>query len=980
MEIIINIPKRFFGKIIKIWNAIWNSKLNTFLLLLSIVTIMTIFLTSYAAYNNGVISMRSDDILQYYPYMSGFYDKLKSGTMSLYDKSLLIGASWFSGAYYVQIDIFTFFGFLLSLFMNNYLAYTISNFLHIGFGALIFYIFLARKINNKAAFIGGIVMLVGGIVQAYYIFPVYLGINFYAPLGMLLIDLIVEKRKKYFFLIPIYALIVVLFDFYIAYMLLAFFCFYFVVKCHESDVFSLFGKNTIIKNKEFWLLFIKFMFFVLLGVMISLFMLLPSALYILNESSRQATETNESMWYFNKAPALSFEPSALATKRHYFTQLINLYIPNAPHEFMLVTTEDYVREHASLYITSGALIYLISFFFIWGKKENRLKLWVIIINVMLLMPIFSIILALDSDPYVRWFFMPFMMNLYVACLAMDKNNFRIGVKCNYIKLIPLAVMILGAFLITYTLLTNTEYFIHYDKNDEIFKVILIPSLIFCFIYIGILLTTFIIDFKWKESKFSNYLKYSIPLVVMFEFIFANIIIFNTIEGISSYDYYALTSMSAQKKHLESLGYDEKDGYRINIYSNYGRGFSNLDIALGNTNFGRYFQSFYNTEINDLLKEFYGYTRESEYWNKVFNYGYNLTAAPIFNVKYVISTDSINLPDKYYSCDVKDNVKYYTLKDNNPFIVYDNYFTDFNFTGYSSYYFYKQAALLNSCYVKPIYQDRELITDKKTKEYYDSYETIKNYNIEATNSTSIVNELKNYIYKDELKNSDSTINNEYFVYDLNNTTGNILQSYDVLNVYPDSWDDRKLNDGWMYYVIRNTDEDGNITREFYQGHYNEIFSNAIIDKAGNKRHIDELWVQRNTKTSNGKCYVCAFNFDLYDKYLENQNKYLDKEFELDGINMKIKFKNNDNNAKIIKTAFAYSPDWKIKTDGYETVLVDDSFLGIMVKDGISDVNIELRYEPAGYQTGLNIAILGLVIYFFTTSIYVMYHTRTKEDLI
>ena len=976
----INIFHRFYIKFKSLVNKIINSKLYTFIFLLLIVISMTIFIMSYASYNNGILSMRSDDILQYYPYMSGFYDKLKSGTLSLYDKNLLIGASWFSGAYYVQIDIFTFFGFILSFFMNNYLAYTVSNFLHVGAGALMFYIFLARKFNNKAAFISSIVMLIGGIVEAYYIFPVYLGINFYAPLGMLLVDLVVEKGKKYYLFIPIYALIVVLFDFYIAYMLLAFFSFYFIVKCHESDKFSFFGKNTLFRNGKFWLLFLKFMGMVLLGVLISLFMLLPSALYILNESSRQASSTNESLLIFNKAPALGSEPSSLATKRHYFTQLINLYIPNEPHKFMLITTEDYVREHASLYITSGALIYLVYFFCLFGKRENRLKFWTIVINVMLLMPIFSIILALDSDPYVRWFFMPYMMNLYVACYAMDKNNFKIGVKYNFVKLIPLLFMILGAVLIIYTLKTNTEYFIHYDESDDLFKIILVPSLVFVFIYITILLTSFILGIKWKNIKFLDYFKYSIPFVIILESIFAGYIIYDNLEYASSYDYNALKEMKAQKEHLETLGYNESDGYRINIYSNYGRGFSNLDIALG-VNFGRYFQSFYNTEINPLLLDFYGYNRENNYWNKIFNYGYNLTAAPIFNMKYVITPDNINLPSKYYSNEKYENVNYYTLKDNNPFIVYDNYFTDLNFQSVNNYYFYKQCALLNHCYIKKIDTEEERNQSRQNNEFYEAYKKVSNLGMELVSPSTIKAELDNYIKCAYVIRGDYKISSTYYVYDMTSPELKPLLDYDCINVYPNTWRDRTLSDGWMYYVIKSTDTNGDIKRSFYQGHYNEIFSDRIVDENGIKKEIHELWVQHNTKEptdtyyhNNSTLYLCAFNYDLYDYYLNNQAKYQDKEFSLKGSEMKIKFKNDGMGAKIIKTAYAYSSDWKLNNDSYETILVDDAFLGIIVPSGVTDVDITLTFTPDGFSTGLMGLNLGLVIYMFITSTYIIFHNK------
>ena len=55
--------------------------------------------------------MNSDDLIQYYPYVSGFFDKIKQGNVSLYDTSLFGGVSFFSAAYYIPLDIFTFIAF-----------------------------------------------------------------------------------------------------------------------------------------------------------------------------------------------------------------------------------------------------------------------------------------------------------------------------------------------------------------------------------------------------------------------------------------------------------------------------------------------------------------------------------------------------------------------------------------------------------------------------------------------------------------------------------------------------------------------------------------------------------------------------------------------------------------------------------------------------------------------------------------------------
>ena len=296
----LNIFQSFIKRLKDLHNTIWSSKLYTFFLLLFILSVVMVFMFTFTAFKGGFFHINSDDILQYYVYGSGFFEKLQTGTLSLYDKNILIGTSFFSGVYYIPLDGFTFFAFLLSFIIPNEYAYCLSFYLRIALGALLFYYVLVRKLNNKAAFFASLILFIGGLTEAYYIFPVYLGIVFYAPLAMLLVDLIIEKKKLlWYLLIPIYTASVIFYDFYIAYMLLAFLGFYLIIKNHISNEFSIIGKNTIFKNGKFWLSFIKFVVAILIGVLISMAILLPSALYVLNESNRAGTNINESLLYFS---------------------------------------------------------------------------------------------------------------------------------------------------------------------------------------------------------------------------------------------------------------------------------------------------------------------------------------------------------------------------------------------------------------------------------------------------------------------------------------------------------------------------------------------------------------------------------------------------------------------------------------------------------------------------------------------------------
>lgn len=992
---------RFGLRFAKAWKTIWSSKLYTFLLLLAFLSIVMIIITVYPAYFNGILHMNTDDILQYYPYVSQFFEKIKSGDLSVYDKNLLIGVSWFSGAYYIPLDPFMWLGLLLSYLLPNYTAYAITNYMRVACGALVFYYFLSRHMSNKVSFIGGLILFIGGTVEAYYVFPIYLGIVFYAPLGMLLVDFVVEKKKYWYFFVPIYTMLVVLHDFYTAYMLLAFICIYFVIKNHILNQFSFFRLgNNIFRNKVFWISFLKFMAMILIGVMMTAFILMPSALYILNESSRKSSESTESLWYFNNVIYISRYRSNLNnTSRHYFTQLINLFLPNEPHRFMLNEAGDYVREHASLYITSGGLIYLVYFFCLRGRMENRLKFWVVLLNIMLCVPLFSMILGLNSQPYVRWFFIPYMINLYASCIAMNKNDFKVGEKYNFIKFIPMAILGLGIILLTYVVLKDPQIFIHMHSDDEMFYPILITAIIFNSIYVILLILAFILQSFKKDRRIIRYL---FPITIFAEAIYAGILIFANIDNAGDWDYFAVKTMSSQKDTLESKGYNESDGYRINIYTSYGRGMCNADIAIGNVNFGSYFQSFYNTQINDLLVDFYQYTGDSTSWNKTFNYGYNLTAAPIFNTKYIISDDLINPPTNYYNDlgDDDNGTHYYELADNNPFIVYDEVFDSTSFgygsrgINYDNYYFIKQAALLNygyASYVDTLVETYEETT--KSKQLIDSYNKLQSAGVTFVDAQSDVRDsvvkyngtegINPYFVKFSTPYDEN--NSEYYVYDLTSTDGKKLLEYDCLNVWPSSYSDRTLDDGWMYLVTKTTDEYGNVNRSFYQGHYNELYSDRIVDENGDKFEISELWVQKNaSSTGTGSCYISGFNYDLYDNYLNKQSQYTNKYFSLDKDTMKVKVTMPDGaKARVIKTAYAYSEDWEIVDNNgtnYELIVIDDAFLGIIVPKNVTDVDLTLQYRPAGYYTGLTFAPLGLAIYFIAVTTYVMFYTRKKEKSI
>ena len=964
-----NIFIRFFSKIKYFWHKIWESKIYTFLLLAFITIATLIFTMSFPAYFNSLLNVASDDIIQYYPYAGGFFEKLKEGTVSLYDKNLILGASFFSGLYYIPLDIFTFIAFLFSYIIPGEMAMAGCNLLRVIVGSFIMYYVISRRMSHKVAFFVGLIFFVSGMTEAYYIFPVYLGILTYAPLAVLIVDLCVEKKGIYYLLIPLYVIIVVFYDFYIAYMLVGFLCIYFVIKCHIDNVFSFFGKNTIFINGKFWLRFLEFMALVFLGLAMSLFVLMPSAFYILNESNRSNFEkANESIWFFSQ----NVEGEYKVSWRHYFTQAINFFMPNEPHRFCLVEPGDYVREHATLYLTSGGLIYFIYFFFILKNRENRLKFWVLLFNVLLLIPIFSIILGLSSAPYVRWFFIPYMINLYAMAIGMNHMEFKLGNK-NILKVFPMLILCVGLGMLLYVLIGKPDVFIHYHSDDQLFLPLLILSIVFNSLYILLLIVSFILKAIKKDKGISIIIFKSILFI---EVLFAGAMIFLNTGNANSYYIEAKKSMLNEKAYLKELGYNESNGYRINIFTNYGRTITNANTIVG-ANFGRFFQSFYPVNINPLYSDIF--MDYSTSWGRTFNFGYTLINGPIFNMKYIVTNEAIELPEKYYSKTTYNEEDYYILKDDIPFIVYEKGYTSPSSLGA----FERQASLLEYAYIsKPSssLEDLKKNNDNHGISLYDSYGAITDSKFEIVRTNEVSNYISKYCKRVYLY--DNTIEyGEYRVYDLTkNNVKNVLNGMDAIYVWSNSSGLRDEEYAYMYIREKNKENPEEVDTEetygnLHQMHYNEGYLGDYTPT--------QLLVQYKNEDYTSGIDLYGYKYQLYDDFLAKQATFENKYFSLDGDTMKVKCRMPDNSkTRIIKTGFAYSEDWVIKNSDYELVAVDGAFLGILVPEGNDEVDVTIKFEPKGYYLGLSAATCGVAIYvgIWALSLGVMAVRKKKEGIL
>ena len=897
-------------------------------ILVIILSAISIVLTLYPLAFNTFLNYNTDDVIQYYSYAISFYNKVKDGSLSIFDQGLWGGASFFSNVYYLPLDLFFIFGLLLSYIMPSEFSYFFTNILRVLAGSVILFIFLKRKnIRPLVCLLTGLIFFMGGMTETEFVFPVYLGISFYAPLALLIVDLVIEKKNVYYLLIPLYTFVVVIYDYYIAYMLIALMCVYFVIAYH------LYSKKFFLATGEFYLRLLELLLLIALGLLISAFIMAPSLAYVLNESSRTDDTFDPSFIYFSKSEGNSVKISI----RHYFTGFTTFFMPNNPFNLALVGPGDYVREHYSFYLTSGGLIYLIYFFFTKGKENNRLKFWTLLINLMFLMPIFSMIFTVSKLAYTRWFFIPYMINIYAMARGMNQMGMKVG-KYNFVKIFPFIILVISLYTSIFILINNPDIFIHYKAGeDEYFYPIVIGSLIFIGIYLLILLILFLVQLFGKRRLIDIFTKILIT-TIFGELIFAMIINFS---NVGSTDYlYKHYKIDSEYYPIYDLGYKYTDGYRINLNTNSAKSTTNTNVIHNMTNPTSFFQSFYNKNLNTYSRDMH--SDYSDFWSRGSIYGYSLINGPMWNMKYIVDEkdfEGIYLPEKYYkTLDTKDDLTYYEVKDSFNFIVYDSIFDS---SAYDS--FYNDLALLSSGYVRKATSE----SDEKEKLTYDK---IVKTNIEIKNIDEIRKDINNtYNIKSKTVSNPKSDTDGYFIYDIKDKYDEIFD-FDSYYVMPSDSAITTLENPHMY--LKTVDGDNEY---FYPLHYNVGYKNNNI-----KGKITELWIQYKESNNSSFARIYGYNLNIYDDFINKQNEYKNRKFEINDNKIHIEFTNNDDKVKIIKTGYAYSDDWKA-SDGYETCNINGGFLGIIVKENTKDININLEFKPKYYEVGLKLTALGCIIY-------------------
>ncbi|MDD3122825.1 MAG: YfhO family protein, partial [Candidatus Izemoplasmatales bacterium] len=422
---------------------VFSSKKKTFLFLaIFVFTILFVIDIAIILINNSFYNNFSDDILQYYSIMNDFIAQVKDGTISWFNLNNYLGASFFSDIYYIPIDIFTLITFLLSYVMPTEIAYSSTELIKILAGVMIFAYYLSLQgMKNRTIFWMGIIYFISGGSVSFMAFPVFLSLAFYLPLSLVVIHFFFHKKR---WIVPLYALMVIFYDFYLGYMALAFISIMFIVEYFKRPGFNFFK-------------FIKegviFLGLILIGVGMSLIILYPSILFVLEDTFRQEGSFNSWIVNIGSFELKLFQPTI------YVRAIAKIFTEQKGIGFYGFES-NYGTEHFSLFITVIGFAYMNYIYFMKGRIARVYKILIPFGMVLIFFPLFSFVFSGTLvSPYTRWINVYPLVEVMILAHVFDQYGFE-KVKMKFLTIPIVVMLLLDAFTIQYYLKklgTDTTY-------------------------------------------------------------------------------------------------------------------------------------------------------------------------------------------------------------------------------------------------------------------------------------------------------------------------------------------------------------------------------------------------------------------------------------------------------------------------------------------------------------------------------------------
>lgn len=947
---------------------IFCSKKKT-LLFVGIIVFLVLFFYQFILLMNGsYFSGASDDVVQYEPILRQYIEYFKEGKFGFFNFSNNSGSSFFADIYYLPLDIFTLVTLLLGLMMDNCIAFSIANLLKVFLGVVVFAYFLQKRgYKNKVVTILSFIYFAVGGCWVYTVFPTYFSMFFYLPLSLLFVYYYCQGKKV---ILPLYCIVLILYNFYNAYTLFIFMLFAYIVATIRDSYTNL---KILFKD------IVGFGIHIILGVLMSLVILLPSALYILNNSVRDIRDFQ-----------LLFDFEI------YVKLFYKLFVYESGVDSLVVGmngTNGYIQNHFSIYIGISNL-FILSLLFLMNDRTSKIYKWTIgVILFMMAVPVFSMIFSGVAVAYTRWFsFINIVLIYFVGYVLENIKNIENIEKKHKIGVASLGSLYLISLLLNVFFLFGKGAVI--DISNNLYHIIMLV-LFFCFFLL------YIVFYLSKQKD----LIVGVAVIEMLVAITINLyhpfvgdapkeinkIFEDYNEVINKLD---ISEDSLERVYLSNTMYNSSRYTKVLTSENTFHSFLSEGVYA--------FHSLYK-KSESLPVYVKSLSRYSPNYSRVIDYKYIVLDK---NVDYGYELDYLKLYYENEDYIVYENLNY------SPFYVYESYIAEgdlINDENVSLLDLEKNlfaAAILENGgsyslekldfskddLVKRINVSKKLELDLIDANIYRAnLELLNDITVEEKtlyiNGENIIDKVENmWIEVDEEKIGCIIYDENYRCRFSGDIDSLVVQSHSTLDLSYNLIIEKE-GDFFGYVEAPNFKEENIV---YSTSNENKI---VLFDSHGNakeclygicsvkEKDIKYIAIEVGHNDLSGEIYVDYLDDNLEYYKNNSKDKYAgDKKLIQKGSSLEVKYRrltSSDNN-QIVVLPVTYSDEWVCEDEGYELVRVNGGYLGIIVKEDVENIDVLITFKPKGVKIGFVGSLVGICIYGIYLSIVIILKNRRKSN--
>lgn len=362
-----------------------------------------LFFLPFLIYDRGLFLYYGDFNVQQIPFYSMAHDSLQSGALG-WNWYTDLGAN-FIGSYSFYLLGSPFFWITL-LFPGGAVPYLMAPLLILKFGltAVTGYAYINRFTRtSRMAMIGGLLYSFTGFNIYNIFFNHFNEAVMVFPLLLIAMEELIVNNRRGMFALAVALCCVVNYYFFFGQVL---FCvLYFFVRCTAKDFHCSLRKFGILALEA------------VLGLLLSAFLLLPSALAVLSNP-----RTGETLMGYDMLIYGSPQRYGLIFSSFFFPP----DIPARPNFF-----PDSNSKWSSVSMFLPVLSMTGVFAFFKGKRKHWAKTMLIICFAICFIPVLNAAFSLfNYSYYARWFYMPLLLMAMVSCIALESHLscFRAGIK------------------------------------------------------------------------------------------------------------------------------------------------------------------------------------------------------------------------------------------------------------------------------------------------------------------------------------------------------------------------------------------------------------------------------------------------------------------------------------------------------------------------------------------------------------------------